>query len=256
MIKKMKLVLPICMVLAFGRDQLMALTIGMYGNTNFGRNYFSGTLDKYSGLKSIDEKFSVNTIGGGLILEFVSVEDHTIDFRYRFKAGAEAAFAQNNILRNMYRISFSNIFYFGIFNYDMLNMMIGPQIGACYHYGHTNILFPNYILYSGYLPYPNLARAHLRFEAGGINLGLSLNLDFNIDKYFTIFCQINCEQNFYLSSRNVTGKQVVLVPPPPPAQVPPIASLGISSKKVVTDIGTEGSLCFGAMYKIRISQFE
>ncbi len=261
MIKKMKLLVPVCIVLVLCNVRLMALTIGAYGNTNFGRDYFSGTLDKYSGLKSIDERFSVNTVGGGLILEFVSIEDQSIDFKYRFKAGAEGVFAQNNVLRNMYRISFSNIFYFGIFKYSILNVMIGPQIGASYHYGHKNILFPNYILYGGYLPYPNLARGHLRFEAGGINLGLSLNLDFNIDKYFTLFCQISCEQNFYLSTRNITGKQVVLVPPTlpppsPPVQVPPIASLGINSKKVLTDYGTEGSISFGVMYRIRNLPFE
>ena len=243
-------------MLAFGRDQLMALTIGMYGNTNFGRNYFSGTLDKYSGLKSIDEKFSVNTAGGGLILEFVSIEGYAVDFKYRFKAGTEAVFSQNDILRKMYRISFSNIFYFVIFKYNILDVMVGPQIGACYHYGDRNILFPNFLLYSGYLPYPNLAKARLTFKAGGINIGLSLNLDFNIDKYFTIFCQINCEQNFYLSTRNIAGKQVVLVPPPPPAQVPPITSLGINSKKVLTDFGTEGSICFGAMYRIKTLPYE
>ena len=256
MIKKIKFILPVCIILAFGHDQLMALTIGMYGNTNFGRNYFSGTLDPYSGLKSIDEKFSVNTVGGGIILEMVSIEDQAIDFRYRFKAGAEGVFAQNDILKKMYRITFSNIFYFGIFNYKFLNVMIGPQVGAGYHYGNKNILYPLFLLYFGYQPYPNIARGHLVFNAGGINLGLSLNLDFNIDKNFTIFFQVNCEQNFYLSTRKITGYALVVAPPPPPAQVPPITSLGIGSKKVLVDSGTEGSICFGAMYRIRTSPYE
>lgn len=243
-------------MLAFGHSHLMAVTVGMYGNSNFGRDNFSGTMDPYSGLKTIDKKFAVNTAGGGVILEFISIEDHTIDFRYRFKAGAEAVFAQNNILKNMYRINFSNIFYFGIFNYNILNVMIGPQIGACYHYGNRNILYPNYLLYNGYQPYPNIARARLEFKAGGINIGLSLNLDFNIDRNFIIFLQINGEQNFYLSTRKITGSQFVLNPPPPPAMVPPVTSLGISSKKVLTDYGIEGSICFGAMYKINISPYE
>jgi hypothetical protein len=255
MMKKIRFILPLCIMLAFGHDQLMALTIGMYGNTNFGRNNFSGTLDPYSGLKSINEKFSVNTVGGGVILEFISIEDHTLDFRYRFKAGAEGVFAKNNILKNMYRINFSNIFYFGIFNYNILNVMIGPQIGACYHFGYKNIIYPSYSLYNGYLPYLTLARARLAFKAGGINLGISLNLDFNIDRNFTVFFQVNCEQNFYLSTRKITGSAIV----PDYSMmsgVPPVSSLGISSKKVLIDYGTEGSICFGAMYKIRISEFE
>jgi len=256
MVKKIKFIIPVCLLIAFSHSHLMALDIGVYGNSNLGKDNFSGTLGPYSGLKTVDKKFTVNSAGGGVITEFVSIDDQTIDFRYRFKLGAEAMFAQKNIIRNMYRINITNFFYFGIFNYNILNVLLGPQIGACYHYGNKNVIYPHYLIYNGYLPYTTVARGRITFNAGGINIGISLNLDFNIDKNFIIFFQINGEQNFYFSTRKVTGYALVLNPPPPPAVVPPIIGLGTSSKKILKDSGTEGSICFGAMYKIRISPYE
>jgi hypothetical protein len=256
MIKKLIVIILVCLLIAFGHSNLMAIDIGVYANSNFGKDNFSGTLKPYSGLKTVDEKFNVNSVGGGVITEFISIVDHTIDFRYRFKVGAEAMFAQKDNIKNMYRVNFSNIFYFGIFNYDILNIMLGPQIGACYHYGNRNIIYPHYLIYNGYQPYPTMARGRITFNAGGINIGLSLNLDINVDRNFIIFLQINGDQNFYFSTRKVTGSALVINPPPPPALVPPIIGLGASSKKILYDSGTEGSISIGAMFKIRISPYE
>lgn len=231
----------------------MAAGYGIYGNYNLGKAFFNDSMKPLSGTRDLNEKFITNSTGGGIIIEFASTEGKKIDFRYRFKAGAEALFAQRNNIRDMYRINFTNIFYFSIIKYKFLNVLFGPQIGANYLHGTASTIYTNFAIinFNGAISTPStVTKDTITIKAGGINLGISLNFDFNIKDKAIIFIQLSGEQNIYFSKRTIRGWTYIINPPP---EVPPLTGSGSTSsenKKILKDLSTEGSVCIGVIKKI------
>ncbi len=206
MLKKFLLSIACGGLLLFIASTAMAFGIGAYATVGGGGSTFNTTKTDYA--PNITSTSSDLTAGAGLIFD-TNLASNSI-FNYRFKIGGGKYWIDREKEIDMARMHLSNIFGFGLIRTKHVRWWMGPQLGAAYawgkrgertYFGITKESYTYQILAYGIssifdfnLPGPFKDKIR-KINYGGINMGLSTGVNFNIAQNFTISLESGFKYN-------------------------------------------------------------